>query len=63
MLQRVQAEVGEGLGLRVRVDCDDAAFVTKFVGNNHSALSRQKKAALGFPCELHSALSIRRNRR
>src|SRR5260370_33348262 len=39
MLQRVQAEVGQGLGLRVRIDCDDAAFLTKFVENNHSALS------------------------
>src|SRR6266481_8316648 len=44
MLQGMQSEVGKRLRLRMRVDCDYPAFVTKFVGNSHqlSAVSFQQ---------------------
>src|SRR5262249_1510668 len=44
MLKSVQAEVGELLRLRMRVDRHDAALFAKFVGSKHSALSRQHSA-------------------
>ena len=39
MLQRMQAEVGERLRLRMRVDRYHTALVVKFVVSKHSALS------------------------
>jgi hypothetical protein len=44
MLQRVQAEVGERLRLRMGVDRNYAALIAKFVAFSHqlSALSFQK---------------------
>jgi hypothetical protein len=35
MLERMQAEIGERLRLRMRVDGYYAALVAKFIGNSH----------------------------
>src|SRR5438477_4887998 len=46
MLQGMKTEVGERFRFGVIVDCDHAAFVAKFVGSWHSALSQNRRSSL-----------------
>jgi hypothetical protein len=43
MLQRMKTEIGERLRLRMRVDCDYAAFIAKFVVFSHWSLAVELK--------------------
>src|SRR3977135_2457796 len=47
MLQGMQSEIGKLLRLGMGVDSDHTALITKFVGNQHLALSQFKIARVG----------------